>query len=66
MEIQGTSKSLLQHQFESSNSLVLSLLYGLTLTSHVTTRKTIALTTGNFVGKVMSLLFNMLRESFIY
>ena len=29
---------------------------------HMTVRKTIALTTGTFVGKVMSLLFNMLSR----
>ena len=41
--VQGTLRSLLQHQFESINSLVLRLFYGL---SHLytTTRKTIALT----------------------
>ena len=47
-------------QFESINSLVLSLLYGPTLTSYLTTGKTIALTIQTFVSKVMSLLFNML------
>ena len=30
--------------------------------SYMTTRKTVALTMGNFVGKVMSLLFNMLSR----
>ena len=45
-------------QFKSTNSLVLSFLYGATLTSHpyMTTGKTIALTTWTFVDKVMSLL----------
>ena len=47
-------------QFKSINSSVLSFLYSLTLTSNMTTGKTIALTRQNFVGKVMSLLFNML------
>ena len=42
------------------NSSVLSLLYGTTLTSKMTTGKKIALTIRTFVGKVMSLLFNML------
>ena len=32
LEVQGTLKSLLQHQFESINSLVLDLLYGPILT----------------------------------
>ena len=48
-------------QFESINSLMLSLLYGPTLSHlYMTTGKTIALTIRTFVGKVMSLLFNML------
>ena len=46
-------------QFESSNSLVLSLLYGPTLTSaHDYWKKTIALARRTFVGEVISLLFN--------
>ena len=50
-------------QFKSSNSLVLSLLYGPTLTSMHDYWKTITLITQTFVGKVMSLLFNMLSRS---
>ena len=49
-------------QFKSINSLVLSLLYGPTVTSILTTGKTIAFTIQIFVGKVMSLLFNMLSR----
>ena len=50
-------------QFESISSSVLSLLYGPTLTSiYMTTGKTMALTRWTFVGKVMSLLFNMLSR----
>ena len=49
-------------QFESINSLVLSFLYSSTLTSIHDSGKTIALTRRNFVGKVMSLLFNMLSR----
>ena len=50
-------------QFESINSLALSLLYGPALTSiHMIIGKTIALTIWIFDGKVMSLLFNMLRR----
>ena len=51
-------------RFESINSSVLSLHYGSTFTSRlgVTTGKTIALTRRTFVGKVMSLLFNMLSR----
>ena len=49
--------------FESISSLVLCLLYGPTVIyMYMTTGKTIALTIGNFVGKVMSLLFNMLSR----
>ena len=39
---------------------MLSFLYGPTLQPYMTTGKTIALTRQTFVGKVMSLLFNML------
>ena len=45
-------------QFKSINSSALSLLHSPTLTSYMTTGKTIALTRWTFVGKVMSLLFN--------
>ena len=47
---------------ESINSLLLSLLYGPTLTSVHDYRKTIALTIWIFVGKVIYLLFNMLSS----
>ena len=49
-------------QFKSINSLALSLLYGPTLTSIQDYWKKQALTIWNFVGKVMSLLFNMLSR----
>ena len=49
-------------QFQSINSLALSFLYSPILTSYMTTGKTIALTRQTFVGKVMSLLFNMLSR----
>ena len=45
-------------QFKSINSLALSFLYS--LYPYMTTGKTISLTRQTFVGKVMSLLFNML------
>ena len=45
-------------QLKSVNSSALSFLYSPTLTSYMTTGKTIALTSWTFVGKVMSLLFN--------
>ena len=47
-------------QFKRINSLVLSFLHSPTLTSILSTGKTKALTRWTFVGKVMSLLFNML------
>ena len=50
-------------QFKSINSSVLSFLYSPTLTPYMTTGKTIALTRCTFVGKVMSLLFNMLSAA---
>ena len=49
-------------QFKSISSSVLSLLHGPTLTSIHDYRKTIALTRRTFVGKVMSLLLNMLSR----
>ena len=48
--------------FESINSSVLTLLYGSTRTFIYDTRKFIALTIMTFVGKVKSLLFNMLPK----
>ena len=60
LEVQGTLKSLPTPQFKSNNSSVLSFLYSPTLTSIHDYWKTIALTRWTFVGKVMSLLFNML------
>ena len=62
LAVQGTLKSLLQPQFKSINSSALSFLYNPTLTSNMTTGKTIALTRRTFVYKVMSLLFNMLSR----
>ena len=49
-------------QFKSINSLALSFLHGPTLTSYMTMGKVIALIIKTFVGKVMSLLFNMLSR----
>ena len=60
LAVQGTLKSLLQHHSsKTSILLLLSLLYGPTLT---TTGKAIALTRRTFVGKVISLLLNMLSR----
>ena len=52
-------------QFKRINSLALSFLYSPTVTSIRDYWKTIALTRRTFVGKVMSLLFNMLSRLFI-
>ena len=57
------SKRLSTPQFKSINSSVLGFLYSLTLTSiYDYWKKKIALTRQTFVGKVMSLLFNMLSR----
>ena len=60
---QGTLKSLLQHHSSKASSLRRSAFFIVKL-SHpcMTSRKTIALTRRTFVGKVMSLLFNMLSR----
>ena len=57
---QGTLKSLLQHH--SSSTLALSFLFSPSLTFIHDYWKTIALTRQTFVGKAMSLLFNMLSR----
>ena len=51
---------VLQHQFEGINSLVLSLIYGPTLTSIHDYWENHSLTIWTFVSKVISLLFNTL------
>ena len=63
LAVQGTLKSLLQHH--SSNLSILQRLAFLIVQlsdPYMTTGKTIALTRQTFVGKVMSLLFNMLSR----
>ena len=63
LAIQGTLKSLLQHH--SSKALILwcSACFMVQLSHpYMTTGKTIALTRRTFVGKVISLLFNMLSK----
>ena len=60
-EVQGTLKSLLQHHSSKASILQCSALFLVQLSHpHMTTEKTIALTRRTFVGKVMSLIFNML------
>ena len=60
--VQGTLKSLLQHH--SSKASILQRSVRLSY-PYITTGKTIALTRWTFVGKVMSLLFNMLSRLLI-
>ena len=61
LAVQGTLKSLLQHHSSKASILWHSAFFILQLSHpHMTTGKTIALTRRTFVGKVMSLLFNML------
>ena len=63
LAVQGTLKSLLQHHSSKASILRRSAFLTVQL-SHpcMTTGKTIALTGQTFVGKVMSLLFNMLSR----
>ena len=61
--IQGTLKSLLQHHSSKASIFRHSAFFIVQLSHpYITTGKTIALTRQNFVGKVMSLLFNMLSR----
>ena len=62
LAVQGTQESSPTPQFRSINSLVLSFLYGPILTSIHDYWKNHTLTKWTFVGKVMSLLFNMLSR----
>ena len=59
--VQGTRKSLLQHHSSKASILWCSAFFTVQLSHpYMTTGKTIALTRWTFVGKVMSLLLNML------
>ena len=61
--VQGTLKSLLQHHSSKASILWHSAFFTVQLSHpYMTTGKTIALTKWTFVGKVMSLLFNMLSR----
>ena len=62
LAVQGTLNSLLQHH--SSKASILHTAFFIVQLSHpyMTTEKTIALTRQSFVGKVRSLLFNMLSR----
>ena len=63
LTVQGTLRSLLQHH-SSKTSIFRHSAFFIVQLSHpyMTTGKTIALSRWNFVGKVMSLLFNMLSR----
>ena len=63
LDVQGTLKSLLQPH-SSKASILWHLVFFIVQLSHpyVTTGKTIALTRWTFVGKVVSLLFNILSR----
>ena len=64
LAIQGTLKSLLQHHNLKAPILQCSAFFMVQLSHrHMTTGKTIALTTWTFVGKVMSVLCNMLAHN---
>ena len=63
LAVQGTRKSLLQHHSSKASILQCSGFFTVQLSHpYMTTRKTIALTSWTFVGKVMSLLLNMLSR----
>ena len=63
LAVQGTLKSLLQHHNSKASILQHSAFFTVQLSyPYMTTGKTIALTRQTFVGKVMSLLFNMLSR----
>ena len=63
LAVQGTLKSLLQHHSSKASILRRSAFFTVQLSHpYMTTGKTTALTRRTFVGKVMSLLFNMLSR----
>ena len=66
LAVQGTLKSLLQHHSPKASILQLSAFFMVQLPHpYMTTGKTIALTRQTFVGKIMSVLFNMLSRLII-
>jgi len=67
LAVQGILKCLLQHHTSEASILWCSAFFMVQLSHpYMTTRKTIALTRRTFVGKVMSLLFNMLSRLSYY
>ena len=66
LAVQGTLKSLLHYHGSKASILLRSALFIVQLSHpYMTTGKTIALTSRTFVGKVVSLLFNMLSRLII-
>ena len=66
LAVQGTPKSLLQHHSSKASVLWHSAFFTVQLSyPYMTIGKTMALTRWTFVGKIMSLLFNMLSRLFI-
>ena len=67
LAVQGTLKRLLQHHSSKASILWRSAFFIVQLSHpYMTTGETIALTRRNFVGKVMSLFFNMLSRLVIF
>ena len=63
LAVQGTLKSLLQHHSSKASIFQCSAFFTVQIShTYVTTGKTIALTIWTFVGKIMSLIFNMLSR----
>ena len=63
LAVQGTLESLLQHHSSKASVLQCSAFFIIQLSHpYMTTGKTVALTKRTFVGKVMSLLFNILSR----
>ena len=63
LAVQGTLKSLLQHYSSKASILQRSAFFTVQLSHpYMTTGKTIALTRRTFIGKVMSLLFNIVSS----
>ena len=63
LAVQGTLKSLLQHHSSKASVLRCTAFFIVQLSHpYMTTGKTIALTRQTFVGRIMSLLFNMLSR----
>ena len=63
LAVQGTLKCLLQHHSSKASILRHSAFFTVQCSHpYMTTGKTIALTRWNFIGKIMSLLFNMLSR----